>query len=372
MSMPPTAVKMAVLAAEPVDETSTYMGTARSRKSAVLQPRVSGNIISIFAHAGDFVSPGAALVQIDPEKQAASVLSFDAANRSSAADRQTAEHNLHSLEATEISKIANMKFLEQEVQRYTWLSTQGAVAKETVDDFWAKHRSSEGELQSVQAQIRAQKSAIAKMDQMVKQTAASAKEQKVQLRYYTVTAPFAGTVGDIPLKLGEYVDSTTKITTVTENRPLEVYISVPAEKAAALRKGMLVRLSDSDGTSVGDATIFFISPVADETQTVTVKALYDNSSERLRSNQTVTAKIVWKRDDNLVVPTYAVSHVSGQDFVFVADGNGTKMVAKQKPVVLGEIVGNNYVVKSGLQAGERLITSGVQSLIDGAPIAPQS
>jgi multidrug efflux pump subunit AcrA (membrane-fusion protein) len=371
MAMPPSAVKLQTVQMQTVDEMSNYMGTMKSRKSAILQPRVSGNIGKILVSAGQYVTKGTPLVEIDPEKQQASVLSFDAANRSSASDRLSAEQTLRSLQATLSSKEANAKFLEQQVKRYSYLSAQGAVAKETADNYVMQHKAAEGDMKAVEAQIEAQKAAIAKMDNMVNQTAASAHEQKVQLQYYTIAAPFNGTVGDIPFKLGEYVDSTTKITTVTENRPLEVYISVPAEKAVALKQGMLVRIMDNSGAPIGEAAVFFISPVAEDTQTVLVKALFPNSDGRLRSNQTVTARVIWERHQGIAVPTYAVAHVSGQDFVFVANGNGATMVAKQIPVTVGDIEGGSYIVKSGLQAGDRVITSGVQNLMDGAPIAPQ-
>ncbi len=71
-----------------------------------------------------------------------------------------------------------------------------------------------------------------------------------------------------------------------------------------------------------------------------------------------------------MVPTTSVAHLAGQDFVFVAEGKG-QLVAKQKAVVLGDIIGNNYVVVSGVSKGERIVTSGIQNLSDGIPIEVQ-
>jgi hypothetical protein len=65
--------------------------------------------------------------------------------------------------------------------------------------------------------------------------------------------------------------------------------------------------------------------------------------------------------------------VSGQDFIFVAvAGPGDKMIAKQKPVKLGDIIGDSFKVISGVLPGETIVTSGVQNLSDGATIAPQT
>ena len=54
----------------------------------------------------------------------------------------------------------------------------------------------------------------------------------------------------------------------------------------------------------------------------------------------------------------------------MAEKGGPGLVAKQKPVTLGEIIGNDYVVRSGLVAGEQLIVSGLQKIGDGAPVQP--
>ena len=78
----------------------------------------------------------------------------------------------------------------------------------------------------------------------------------------------------------------------------------------------------------------------------------------------------------LTVPFVAVNRVNGQYFAFVAEsGEGGKTVARQRAVELGAVVGNDYVVRSGLKAGEKLIVSGVQKIADGAPVqitAPQA
>jgi multidrug efflux pump subunit AcrA (membrane-fusion protein) len=73
----------------------------------------------------------------------------------------------------------------------------------------------------------------------------------------------------------------------------------------------------------------------------------------------------------LTVPVLAVTRVSGQPFIFVAEQQGDQQVARQRPVRLGAIVGDVYAVLEGLAPGDRVIVSGVQKLGDGAPIATQ-
>ena len=117
-----------------------------------------------------------------------------------------------------------------------------------------------------------------------------------------------------------------------------------------------------------------VSPqVSDENQSVLVKAIYPNNGDKLRSNQQVTTKIVWDRKQHLLVPTMSVMHISGQDFVFAAEEAASgQCVARQKPVTLGDIVDNSYLVKSGLKGSDKIVVSDVQNLYDGAIIAPKS
>jgi multidrug efflux pump subunit AcrA (membrane-fusion protein) len=65
-----------------------------------------------------------------------------------------------------------------------------------------------------------------------------------------------------------------------------------------------------------------------------------------------------------------VSRVNGQYFAYVAEKGDKGLVARQRPLKVGELVGNDYVVLDGLKAGDRVVVSGVQRLADGVPITP--
>ena len=87
-----------------------------------------------------------------------------------------------------------------------------------------------------------------------------------------------------------------------------------------------------------------------------------------RTEQFVRARVVWTRRPAIVVRWCALNRVGGQYFAYLAEsGDGGTTVARQRAVELGAIVGNDYVVKSGLKPGEKLIVSGVQKIGDGSP-----
>jgi multidrug efflux pump subunit AcrA (membrane-fusion protein) len=117
--------------------------------------------------------------------------------------------------------------------------------------------------------------------------------------------------------------------------------------------------------------ITFVSPTVDTaTQSVLAKAALVEGRGQFRSDQFARASVVWTTEPGLTIPVTAVTRVNAQFFAFVAEKDAQGLVARQKPVQLGEIIGNDYVVEKGLSAGEQLIVGGLQKIRDGAPVMP--
>lgn len=374
---PATPVKLAVVESGTIDDSSDYIASLQSRRSVNLQTQIDGRVTRIFVKSGAPVAAGDLLIQVDPAKQQATVSSSSAAAESARAELENAKATLKSLEAQRQSNLSQVKFSEQEYERYSTLFSQGAVARQSLEQFTNSLQAARSNLASVEAQMRAQEATIAKSARDLQQSLANVREQEVELQYYRITAPFAGTVGDIPVKVGDYVNDSTKLTTITQNQPLEVNISVPIEKAPQLRTGMTVQLKDGQGKNMGNGEVFFISPnVNNQSQSVLIKALFNNSNNQLRADQFVRAQVIWDKRPGVLIPTTAISRLAGQNFVFVAQvaqaQGASQLIARQKPVKLGEIQGNNYQVIDGLKPGEKIVTSGILNLSDGTPIAPES
>jgi multidrug efflux pump subunit AcrA (membrane-fusion protein) len=365
-------VKVATVESGTIDDTSEYLATLKSRKSVTLQPQVNGQVAKILVQSGAKVAAGTPLIQVDPAKQQASVSSFEAAIASSQADLENARATLVSNQADRRSKVSALKYQQQRYDRYSALRKEGAISQQDLDQYSNNLDTARADLVSLDARIKAQRALIVKSERSLQQSQAQAQEQKVQLQYYGVTAPFAGTVGDIPVKVGDYVTPSTPLTTVTQNQPLEVNVLVSADKASELRPGMSVKLLDPQGQAIGNSRVFFIAPnINNQSQSILVKALFNNPKDQLRADQLVQASVIWNSRPGVLVPTAAISRVAGQDFVFVAQGESSKMVARQKPVKLGNIQGNSYQVLEGLKPGEKIVVSGILKLSDGAPIAAE-
>ncbi|WP_448533869.1 efflux RND transporter periplasmic adaptor subunit [Parathermosynechococcus lividus] len=371
---PPARVQLAAVRSENLPQTAIYNASLQSRQSVTMLPQVSGRIVQINVQNGQFVTQGQPLILIDPSEQQAVVTSNIAAIQSAQANVENARSTLRSLEAQRRANLATVEFNRIQAERYTALFEEGAVSKEQAQSFITSFRTAQADLQQTEADIRAQQATIAQLEKVLLEAQANAQQQAVVLNWFQVRAPFSGIVGNIPPKVGDFVTPQTNLLTLTSNQPLEVYIQVPIEQIPRIRLGTPVELIDMAGNVVGTSSVFFIAPnTTNNTQTILVKSLYENTQNNLRADQQIQARIIFGQQPGILVPTTAVSNLAGQTFVFVAEkDNEGKMIAKQKPIQVGSIQGNSYQVFQGLQPGEQIVVSGIQRLRDGVPITPES
>ncbi len=332
---PPAAAPQALpvqtqtIAAAAVPQYDEYVSTIKSRRSATINPQVDGNLTKIYVHSGDRVKAGQLLMEIDPAKQEATVSSS---------------------RATEQQKLAVFQYNQIEVERQRKLFEQGVTSRDAFDQAEQAYKNSEADYHSA---------------------VATTLSQQKQLGYYHIAAPFDGIVGDVPVHLGDYVSATTMLTTVDENRDLEAYIFIPTERVTQIRKGLPVVILDNQENVLENTAIDFVSPQVDNgLQGILAKAPVHADLGKLRNLQQIKARVVWTTSSIPVVPVLAVIRLGGQTFVYVATNQDGKYVARQRPVTVGDTVGNNYAVLGGLKNGEKVIVSGTQFLIDGAPVQP--
>jgi RND family efflux transporter MFP subunit len=327
--MPPVGVGVQQLANKPVVITSEYIAVIKSRRSSDVRPQVEGVITDIFAKSGDRVTAGKPLLQIDASKQQATV---------------------ESDEASRIAQDEAVHYAQQQFERAKQLLSVGAISQQEFEQ-------AETALKTTTATQTALKARV--------------QESRVQLQYYRVTSPTDGTVGDIPVRIGDRVKTDTVLTTVDQKAGLEVYIQVPIERGPDVRTGLPVQIVDGSGRLLAESAIDFVSPqVDDKTQSILVKAAMPSDKD-FRTEQFVRARVVWRSQPGLTIPAVSVTRINGQYFAFIAEPKGNGFVARQRSVKVGELIGNDYVVEGGLAVGDRLIVSGVQKIGDGAPVQPQ-
>jgi RND family efflux transporter MFP subunit len=322
-------VQVSPVALSPVPTTDTYVATIKSRRSATMQPQVDGNLVKIFVKSGDLVKAGQVLMRIDPLKQLATV---------------------QSQQGTQAQKKAVYDYSRIQLDRQKQLFEAGVVSRDAYDQATQAYENAKGDLDS---------------------NTALTNTQQQQLAYYDIRAPFAGVVGDVPVHLGDYVSTTTVLTTVDENADLEAYIYIPTERAGVVRMGLPVEILDTAGNSLVKSKISFLSPQVDNgLQSILAKAEIPRTAQVLRNQQLVRARVTWSTAPAPTVPVLAVSLIGGQTFVYVAAPKGDGYTAHQVPVKVGDTVGNTYPVLGGLKPGDKVIVSGLQFLQEGAPVKP--
>ncbi|MBC7998692.1 MAG: efflux RND transporter periplasmic adaptor subunit, partial [Leptolyngbya sp.] len=292
--MPPAVVQISPVITAPFKEKSDYLGTVKSRKSVTISPNVDGHITLIPVTSGQVVSVGQKIMRIDSRMQSAQANAGEAAADSVQSDLASAHATLASLQNTAKSKQANVDYTKAQHARYITLQNDGAVSQSELDSWKNSYTAAQADRDAATEQIQAQRMVIQKYERNHKQAVANLQAQKENLKYYEITAPFTGVIGDIPVKVGDHVTSATSLTTLTENHPLEVYVSIPAEKAGDIKPNMNVSLLATDGRHYGDSRVIFVAPTVDPaSQTVLIKTLYPNASNELRADQTLTAQVVW-------------------------------------------------------------------------------
>jgi RND family efflux transporter MFP subunit len=322
-------VKTAVVAFQPVAQSSEYVATIMSRRSTTMQPQVSGRLTQINVRSGDHVSSGQLLMQIDALPQLASV---------------------EAARATERQKKALFDYNTVEVERQHKLFDAGVVSRDVWDQAQQSYDNTKADYESA-VSLR--------------------KTQEEQLAYYSVRAPFDGIVGDIPVHVGDYVSTTTMLTTVDQNRDLEAYIYIPTDRSTEVRPGMAIELYDTNGKLIEKTNVDFISPQVDSSmQGILIKAPVHTTKEMVRNAQLIKARVIWSTKPMAVIPVLAVTRQGGQTFVFVVHEQQGHFFATQTPVTLGDTLDNQYSISSGLNAGDKVVVSSTQFLVNGMPVMP--
>lgn len=329
--MPAFPVKVEKVVLQQVGDSTEFLATIESRNAAILQPEVEGQITRIFVTSGTHVVAGQPIMEIDARRQQATV---------------------SQQEATRQSQQATLAYNRAQLERSRKLYEAGVISRQEYDSAVSAHDASKATVDATDASIN---------------------QQRVQLHYFTVRAPSDGILGDIPVRVGDRVTNATTLTTIDRGDELEAYINVPAERSSDVHNGMKVELLNPDGTTDVSTKVNFISPRVDtENQLLLIKAPVPNTDHRFRNDQLLHVRVIWKQLNKPMVPVTAMSRLGAQSFVFVVAHGPNGAAAMQKPVKIGELIGNSYVIEEGLNPGDTVIVGGTQNLVDGMPVIPQA
>lgn len=323
---PPRPIQVITMAPAPLLTTGEYLGSLMSRESVVVLPQVAGYVRVIHARPGQRVAAGEALVEIDARDESAALTSASAQAKSAAAQRDLARQSLVRAEA---------------------LHKQGLAPTQEVDQRRA-------DLAAAEATVRAASAAVS--------------QRRVALSNRTITAAIPGVLGEVNVRIGDYVTATTPLTSIAKADSLELTMSVSAARARGLAIDAPVQVLAENGSVLLATKVSYVAPEADpRTQLVEVKATFENTP-KLRPRELVRARLVFAQAQGLQIPALAVQRQAGEAFVFAVVDKGGKPAVERRRIAIGALHDRGYVVVDGLKAGDRVAVSALHALKDGAPV----
>ncbi len=331
----------------------TYPSTTAALSQVNLLPQVQGAITGIFFTEGSHVEKGQKLYEIDKRI-------YQAAYDQAVANLKVSQGNLAQA--------------QQDADRYEYLNKYNAVAKQQYDHAIIT-------LQNAKNQVDASSQEV--------------KTAKTNLTYAVVYAPFSGTIGFSQVKLGNVVSAgATILNTISTEDPMAVDFIINEKQLPKFEELQSTKHQQVDSLftiMLPDNTLYPATgkisvidrAVDSQTGSIRIRLVFDNAKNILRAGMSCVVR-VHNQDTKpqLVLPSKAVVEQMGEYFVFVAKDtmmtdrlsktDTTKkiktLIALQKKVLPGQTIGAMVVIKSGVKAGDRIVTDGVQSLHDGSPI----
>jgi multidrug efflux system membrane fusion protein len=313
------------------------VGTARALNTVTVRPQVDGKIIKISFAEGQDVEKGFILAKIDP-------VTYQAAYDQTVAKK-----------AQDEAQLANAKL---DLERYTKLAATNAINKQQLDTQRAL-------VSQLQAQVQLDQAAI--------------DNARAILSYTDVIAPITGRTGIRLIDEGNIVKASdaSGIVILTQLRPISIFFNLPQQNLPDLKKAFAeaplpVDALGGDGKSVLDSgkVVVIDNQVDQTTGTVKLKAEFPNANLQLWPGQFVNVRVlVDTLRQVVVVPTAAVQRGPNGTFVYIVNEQAKATV---QPVTLSQQDDVQSVVASGLQAGERVVTTGFARLTEGSPVSVSS
>lgn len=391
----PPPVQVQTLQNSTLQDSVEYNGTLQAEQTVNLKPQSDGQITAILVKPGDRVQPGQPLFRLTPNQTSPQFSSAQATVNAAIAARGTAVQQLQVARSQLASAQSQYDLAGVTANRSKFLLSQGAVPQATVDQDVTALKVQANNVKTARDQVEAAIAGVKQAEANIRKAQADAEAARIGVDLKQVSAPIAGSVGNITLKVGDYVTTGQTLTTVNQNGNFDLQIPIPLSRSGQLRTGLAVQLLDpTTRQELGNGSIYFVSPQSTNSaqstvtqgssstqvnapdQTIVTRARFPNPNGKLRDGQYVIARVIWQTKPGVLVPVEAVSPIGGQNFVFVAvnktdDKGKTQTIAHQVPVTLGNIQGQAYQILKGLNQGDQVIVSGISKLKEGSPVAPQ-
>lgn len=355
-------VTTAEVVAEPIKRFIRVSGTLTAQEDAEVAAEVAGRVMATPVERGSRVNAGDSLIRLAAAEGEAQAIEAQA--NAAQIEARLGIANGAPFAVDKVPEVANaaaaLQLARTEFERARRLHQQQLLSQAEFDQ-----RSAQTE--ATERQYDMARNTAAQQYQLLLAARARVTLARKALSDTTVRAPFAGIVGERFVSVGDYVTRGTKVATVMRVDPLRVELTVPQQFVSAVASGSAVTFEVDaypGETFVGE--VRFVSPsLAAATRALTLEAIVPNGSHRLKPGFFATAQIEHASMlPGLLVPATAVRTVSGTARVFVVNGDRVE----ERVVMVGQAVGERVELTSGVKAGERVVASGVERVVDGVRV----
>lgn len=325
----------------------TYLGSVEGTDNVEIRPQVGGKLEAIFVDEGEYVEKGQKLFQIDP-------LTYNEALNNELANREVRK--------------AELENAALEIERLTPL-----VENEVISDV---------RLRAAESNYEVAKSALAQSD-------AAVNSAKINRDFTLIKAPVDGYIGRIPKRIGNIVSMSDSepMTVLSDIKNVRVYFSMSEtdflyfnershRDSLTIEEGETKDILTEVSLILADGKEFEEKGIIDavdghvnrNTGAISLRATFPNPKGMLRSGNSGKIKLEERHQNVIAIPQTAIYEIMDKTFVYVLQEDN---IIKRHPVMLAGKSGKNYLVKEGLEAGDKIVTSGVESLNEGMMVIPQ-
>ncbi len=360
----PAKVKSAIAAERVVKRTVESVGTLFPMEETIISAEIDGRVDRVDIDLGDFVNKGQVMVHISDEEQRYLLAQNEAQFRSSLERLGLSKETdrVQDIKATpDVRRAeADLYDAEQRFKRTRELRDQGIGPQADLDQAQARFNSAKAAYDSTINQTR-------NLIQEVERFRAVVDLQRKKLRDTTVYAPFAASIKERLVTVGQFVRANTPLLTLVKTDPLRLRLDVPERMAPWVKIGQIaeVEVEAFEGQKFA-GKIWRVSPTVDQAKrTFVAEALIQNPGMRLKPGSYARARIPTDKSEKIVIlPTQAVQYILGSNKAYVIkDG-----VVEAREVKVGERFEKEIEVLEGVTAGEMVATSNLPRLDTGSKV----
>lgn len=364
----PVQVRVAPVVSREVQRVVESVGTLYPFDETVISAEIEGRIDAVNIDLGDRVKQGQVMVHIMDEEQRYLLAQMEAQLRQSMERLGLRDENekVKDIRETPDARRAHAELFdaEQRYGRVRSLVDQGIGSKSDLDQAEARFKAMQAAYDSSLYQVR-------NVLQEVERYKAQLDLQRKKLRDATVKAPFAGSVKDRQVTLGQYVRPNTPLLTMVKTDPVRLRLEVPERMAPWIRTGQTAEVSlEAFADRKFTARIWRIAPTVDQSKrTFLVEALIDNPNDELKPGSYARARVPTNKVERIrLVPTRAVTYLFGSNKAYVVKNDDTIDARELK---LGDRYDQEVEIVEGINEGERVATTQLTRLDTGIKVRIQ-